>query len=149
MKSSSTILLISVVVFSMAITKGQAANWVRFSEMPGCFKVHYDSESISTTSHGTRAISTKQVYSDSCRGDEISDRADADLPIAGYESYRYTISLYEFNCMTRKRALISFTDYDESGNSLDSFTFTNLVWMPVSPGSMGDAFFKMLCIPRK
>ena len=149
MKSSNAILLVSVVVLSMTITKGQAANWVYFSEMPGCFQVYYDSESISTTSHGTRAVSTKQVYSDSCRRDEISDRANTDLSIVGYESYRYTISLYEFNCIARKRVLISFTDHDESGNSLDSFAFTNLIWVPISPGSMGDSFFKKLCTPRK
>ena len=149
MKSSKIILFVSVVVFSITITDGQAANWVYFSEMPGCFQVYYDSESISTTSHGTKAVSTKQVYEDSCRRDEISDRANADLSIVGYESYRYTISLYEFDCIVRKRVLISFTDYDESGNSLDSFTFTNLIWVPISPGSMGDAFFKKLCTPRK
>jgi hypothetical protein len=146
MKSLKTVFFVSALVLFLTATNGLAAKWVLYGEaVEGSFKAYYDSRSIANTAKGTRTVWIKRTYSDSGKADMISQRARDNQTTEGYEDLSQSNMLFEIDCHKRMATGISVTDYNKNGKPLDSVTFRDRTWEPISPETMGEILFKAVC----
>ena len=149
-------LKINVFLFAMLLlvsaTNGHGANWVYYSAPESDhFRAFYDSESIVNGPQGTKKVWEKWVFSESGRTDWIAKRAKSDLSTEGYEGLSHKKMLFEFNCHTREYVLISYADYNQDGQILNSYTTDPRVreWESIIPESVRETLFKIICNRQK
>jgi hypothetical protein len=145
MKSLKLVLFISALFCFITATNGLGVNWVLYGERGGMN--YYDLESMATTPEGTELVWVKRVYSSSGKRQYISLREKWGRSTEGYEDLVHTNSLFELSCHGGGIALISSTDYNRSGKTLDSATggAGDQKWKPITPGSADEDLFKRVC----
>jgi hypothetical protein len=78
---------------------------------------------------------------------EIDERMKRGLPFGGYEKYESSQDVYALDCQGKKFQTLSGADYDNEGNTLSSYSHTDLPWEPVPPGSALDVLsrYRSVC----
>ncbi|TAN41074.1 MAG: hypothetical protein EPN22_16395 [Nitrospirae bacterium] len=67
----------------------------------------------------------------------------------GYEQFSHSVSLFEINCNQRKSRVVSVTDYDKNGKSLESVTVPDFPWDSIGKGTIMDNLSNIVCRPNK
>ncbi|MBF0328203.1 MAG: hypothetical protein HQL10_03535 [Nitrospirae bacterium] len=67
----------------------------------------------------------------------------------GYEQFSHSVSLFEINCSQRKSRVVSVTDYDKNGKSLESVTVPDFPWDAIGKGTIMDNLTTVVCRPNK
>lgn len=67
----------------------------------------------------------------------------------GYEQFSHSVSLFEINCSQRKSRVVSVTDYDKNGKSLESVTVPDFPWDSIGKGTIMDNLSTVVCRPNK
>lgn len=62
----------------------------------------------------------------------------------GYENYSHSLNLWEINCSNRKTRLLSYSDYNLSGEILDTYD-TSGPWVNLIPDSVGYSVAETVC----
>jgi hypothetical protein len=139
------LLFISVFCFFNA-TNGQGADWIYLSEPEdkSC-KEYYDVDTITVAPDGIVRVWSKRAYTDSGRTLMLLERQKAGMPPGGYENLDALLALNELSCKKKEYRVISVETYERGGRLLDSVTFEDKKWKPISPETPVEALFQKVC----
>lgn len=71
------------------------------------------------------------------------------LPATGYENFSFQVDLLEIDCNGKSSGNVSFVNYDDKGNILNSFNHKAIEMHPIVPYSIGESFYKVVCEGKK
>jgi hypothetical protein len=63
----------------------------------------------------------------------------------GYEGYEYTLQQWEVDCAHKTSRTMSSTDYGAQGAALDTLASPQAEWEAITPGSITDALYEIVC----
>ena len=146
MKSIKFFLFVSALFCFLNATNGQGANWTYLSEPKDkSGKEYFDMDTITVSPDGIVRVWSKRVYSDSGRTLMLLERQKAGMPPGGYENLEALLALNELSCNKKEYRIISVETYERRGQLLDSVTFEDKKWKPISPESSIEPLFKKVC----
>ncbi|MGI9069159.1 MAG: surface-adhesin E family protein [Pyrinomonadaceae bacterium] len=76
----------------------------------------------------------------------IRQRGEAGLKTIAYDSYAYSLRLFELNCSSSQLRTLSALDYNMKGNVLSSRSTPYDTFRAVVPDSVGEAIFSKFCV---
>ncbi len=150
MKKSIFLLVATTMVF--LVFQVQGAEWVYFSGDSLNNVRFYDRETLTKLPNGIIKVWDKKEYSKEGRSQYIQALFSGALDAKRYEKLSHTLSFSEINCATRQEKLMTITNYSSEGLVLDSATSKlqpSEGWNPITPESIGEALYKVVCPPQK
>ena len=78
----------------------------------------------------------------------IESRKEYDMPVAGFEHYKYQVQKVYFNCSEGKCAITGYTLYDDNNKALETKDFP-LEWTPPPAGSVMKIAMDDICKREK
>jgi hypothetical protein len=139
MKELTLSLLLAMSIFfgySVAVVWGAEWKQVRST---GSAILYYDTEEIAYPSKDIVKVSTKWVYT------EKGIKNAKEIFGENYENLSYSIKSYEMNCKDKTSRIVSITDYNKDGSVIPSDSKTNAEWSRISPESVLESLYKMVC----
>jgi hypothetical protein len=131
----SSLLAISI-LFGYSVVWG--ADWKQVRST-GSATLYYDTEEITHPSKDIVKVLTKWVYT------EKGIRNAKEIFGEKYENLSYSIKSYEIKCTDRTSRILSITDYNKDGTVISSDSKTNPEWSHISPESVLETLYKMVC----
>jgi hypothetical protein len=146
-------LLFAVTMFFL-VSQANAAEWVSIGESTLDTEWFYDRETLTEPSRDIMKVWTKQVFFDEGRKKNIQTRISDKLPVDRYDLLSHSLLSWEINCSRRERRLTTLGKYFPDGVILASYTIKlqpSEGWSPLTPGSIGEAMYKTVCLstPKK
>ena len=140
-----SIFVMLAVVLLLICSVAEGADWRLYGADNGC-NYYYDELSVKTLTKGIkRVLAKKHAENDKCILHVIKQRTELKLPIKGYENFSHTMALFKIDCSLEKTSTETFTNYDNKGNILESYTFSTESWSAIVPESIIYLLYKQIC----
>lgn len=142
---NKSIFVVSAVVLLLICSAAEGADWRLYGADNGC-NYYYDGLSVETLPKGIKEVWTKkQAENVKCILHVIKQRNELKLPIKGYENFSHTMASFKIDCSLGKTSTETFTNYDNKGNVLESYTFSTESWSAIVPESIIYLLYKQVC----
>src|SRR4030042_2331627 len=105
----------------------------------GSATLYYDTEEITHPSKDIVKVLTKWVYT------EKGIKNAQEMFGKNYKNLSYSIKSYEINCKDKTSRILSITDYNKDGSVIPSNSKTNAEWSSISPESVLESLYNMVC----
>src|SRR4030042_4055278 len=137
MKELTLYLLLAIsILFGFSVVWG--ADWKQVRST-GSATLYYDTEEITHPSKDIVKVLTKWAYTE--KGIKNAKEVFGDK----YKNLSYSIKSYEINCKDKTSHILSITDYNKDGTVISSERKTNAEWSRISPESVLESLYKMVC----
>ncbi len=131
-----------ILLLGISILFGYSAVWGadwKQVRSTGSAIVYYDTKEITHASQDIVKVSTKWAYT------EKGIKNAKEVFGKNYENLSYSIKSYEINCKDKTSRISSITDYNKDGTVISSDSKTNAEWSRISPESVLESLYKMVC----
>jgi len=133
----SPLLAISIFLgYSVAVVWG--ADWKQVGSTNSAI-FYYDTKEITYPSKDIVKVLTKWAYT------EKGIKNAKEIFGENYKNLSYSIKSYEINCKDKTSRILSITDYNKDGSVIPSNSKTNAEWSSISPESVLESLYKMVC----
>ena len=139
MKELTLSLLLAISIFfdySVAVVWG--ADWKQVRSTNSA-TLYYDTEEITHPTKDIVKVLTKWAYT------EKGIKNAKEIFGENYKNLSYSIKSYEINCKDKTSRILSITDYNKDGSVIPSNSKTNAEWSRISPESVLESLYKMVC----
>jgi len=137
MKALTLSLLLTIsIFFGYSVVWG--ADWKQVRST-GSAILYYDTEEITYPSKDVVKVLTKWAYT------EKGIKNAQEIFGKNYGNLGYSTKSYEINCKDKTSRILSITDYNKDGTVILSNSKTNAEWSRISPESVLDSLYKMVC----
>jgi hypothetical protein len=111
---------------------------------------NYYSKTPITKSSNIISVSTYKIVTDDVRKQKIEEVKKYDLKKAiKYQYYEHEVRIDEIDCKNRQYRLTEVTHYDDKGNVLYNYTYTNEEWKNIPVLTGHDTLREKFCVPQK
>lgn len=127
-----------IIFFAM---EAQAVDWKLYSTNEEG-SLYYDLQSIKQASKDVVEVWTKVVYTEKSVEKYIKKYGSE------YKELSFSIALMEYNCSEKKGRLLSGTIYNQDGGSMGQIEDTPSSWDFITPSSVNETLFNIVCGSR-
>ncbi len=144
-------LLLALALFSTAICAQEdpRPKW-KLLTTANTFFFQYNANQVIHTPEGTIKFWVKMsptvegLVDDQARDDMIGLRQKYHQSTKGYDRWGYTLTQYEVHCSQQRYRILTWADYRQSGDKLDSGTPAG-DWQDIIPDSLAETMLKKMC----
>jgi len=110
----------------------------------------YYSKTIIKKSSDIISVQTYKIVTEDLRKDTIEEVKKSDLAKSKkYQYYEHNIRVDEIDCQKKLYRVTESIDYDDNGNVLNRFTYTNEPWKSIPVLTGQDSLREKFCVVQK